>query len=53
MMAAAKIDPFHPGYQVTEMLLYKNKGFLQIIRVLFAQSVKMNAIQEIQKLRIF
>ena len=45
MMAAAKIDPLHPGYQIAKLLLYRSKGFLQIIRVLFAESVKMNAIQ--------
>ena len=52
-MTTAKIDPLYLRSQITEMLLYRDKCYLQIIRILFTESMKMNTIQQIQKLRIF
>ena len=48
-----KINPFYLRSQITKMLLYRNKCCLQIIRILFTESMKMKTIQQIQKLRIF
>ena len=53
MMTTAKINPLYLRSQITEMLLYRDKCYLQIIRILFTESMKMNTIQQIQKLGFF
>ena len=41
MMSAAKVDPFHLGQPLTELLLKAVQGGLQVIGVLLAESMKV------------
>ncbi len=50
-MAAAEIDPRHPGENIPEPLLQRVEGGRQIVRVLFAQGVEVEAVQQGDEIR--
>ena len=51
VVPAPHVHPFHFGQHIPELLFHRIQGLFQIIRILFAQGVEMDPVQELHQIR--
>lgn len=51
VVSAAKVEPLHPGQQVTEFRFQRGQGGRQRVGILLAQGVEVQAVQQVGQVR--
>ena len=52
VVPAAKVEPLHPGQQVTEFRFQRGQGGRQRVGILLAQGVEVQAVQQVGQVRV-